>query len=387
MNEVPEHAREPVPGLPEELPAGERMLWQGRPDTWWFAVRALHVRKVAIYFAVILLLRATGDIGLAGQVPLLVLALSAVGILYLLAWLMARTTLYTLTDKRVVMRFGIAVPVSLNLPFSAIDAAELRRKGRGAADIVLVAQPAAGLRLSWAVLWPHVRPWRTSPAQPMLRCLDDADAVADLLGTALQRHAGQQIAVVSTGASPGSPTATGPKPTPAPDTFPKPPLFGAAALLATAVLGVILLQLVPDGPASFEPDNVVSSATLDFEDRSDGAVLVYDAKSGVLIDELPAGSNNFLRATLRGLVRGREAASDHTRAPFDLYRLSSGQLLLVDPVTGQQIDLWAFGETNARSFERLLHESTSAQVKSNHNMHTLVSRDEPLAGNQQERMQ
>ena len=29
---VPEHEFEPVHGLPEKLPAGEKILWQGSPD-------------------------------------------------------------------------------------------------------------------------------------------------------------------------------------------------------------------------------------------------------------------------------------------------------------------------------------------------------------------
>jgi hypothetical protein len=35
---------EPVPGLPAELPAGETMIWQGRPQWRSLAVRAFHIR-------------------------------------------------------------------------------------------------------------------------------------------------------------------------------------------------------------------------------------------------------------------------------------------------------------------------------------------------------
>ncbi len=43
-----------APGLPEPLPAGERILWQGGPQWGAVAVRILHVRAVALYFAVLL---------------------------------------------------------------------------------------------------------------------------------------------------------------------------------------------------------------------------------------------------------------------------------------------------------------------------------------------
>ena len=48
-----EYDFEPVRGLPEALPEGEEILWQGAPDWAGFAVHALHVRLVTAYFAVL----------------------------------------------------------------------------------------------------------------------------------------------------------------------------------------------------------------------------------------------------------------------------------------------------------------------------------------------
>ena len=48
---------EPVRGLPALLPAGEKLLWQGSPDWRSLAVRAYHVRKIAIYFLLLVLWR------------------------------------------------------------------------------------------------------------------------------------------------------------------------------------------------------------------------------------------------------------------------------------------------------------------------------------------
>jgi hypothetical protein len=50
---VREYTSEPVRGLPENLPEGEHILWQGGPKWTALAVRALHVRAVAIYFALL----------------------------------------------------------------------------------------------------------------------------------------------------------------------------------------------------------------------------------------------------------------------------------------------------------------------------------------------
>ena len=52
-----EHEFEAAPGLPEPLPAGERILWQGAPDWRALAVHVFHVRKLAAYFAGILRVR------------------------------------------------------------------------------------------------------------------------------------------------------------------------------------------------------------------------------------------------------------------------------------------------------------------------------------------
>ena len=43
-----EHEFEAEYGLPEPLPRGERLLWQGGPDGSTLAREALHWRKLAI---------------------------------------------------------------------------------------------------------------------------------------------------------------------------------------------------------------------------------------------------------------------------------------------------------------------------------------------------
>lgn len=357
MSDIPEHASEPVRGLPEVLPEGERILWQGRPDWQEFAIHALHVRKVAIYFLALLLLRVVQQGTLTGHGTYVILALSGVGLLLLLARFMARSALYTITNRRVVMRFGIAIPISINLPFNCIDAVEMRRHGSQSADIVLASQQAPAQRLSFLIVWPHARPWRIAAVQPMMRCIAEADTVADILCDALQMQIDREIVrdAVTTPA-PVRIASDVEKPVPAP-AFPMPPLLGAAALLSIAIVSIAWYRFSAPAPAAAPIENAVASVQLEFVDGSDGAVLVYDATTGAQIDELPAGTNNFLRATLRGLVRGRNALQDPDRSAFGLYQIADGRLLLVDPVTGSHVDLWAFGKTNASAFETFLHAS------------------------------
>ena len=183
-----EHEYEAAPGLPEKLPQGEHILWQGAPDALALARHAFHVHALAGYFAAMLLLQGlylAGEPGGLTLRPLLIgltAALLALALLGTVAWYAARNTLYTLTDKRVVMRIGIVLTLTLNLPFKALAAAAVRHYRDGSADIVL--DLAGEDRMGWAHLWPHARPWALRKPQPSLRCLRDADRVGALLQAA-----------------------------------------------------------------------------------------------------------------------------------------------------------------------------------------------------------
>jgi len=190
-----EHEFEAEYGLPEPLPRGERLLWQGGPDGRTLAVEALHWRKLAIYFAILLAWRAENVISGGGTMLqaavasawLLPLAAFAIGIALTVATLIRRTTVYTLTDRRVVMRIGIVLTMTLNLPHRQIDAAALRPGKDGHGDIAL--QLAPGVRIGYVHLWPHARPWQVRWPQPMLRAVPHASQVAALLAEALQATA------------------------------------------------------------------------------------------------------------------------------------------------------------------------------------------------------
>lgn len=211
-DQAAEHEFEAEPGLPEPLPAGERLLWRGSPEWRVMAREAMHLRTLSIYFAVLLGLRAATvlsggggllDAALAVAI-LLPLALAAIGLLALLAWLVCRTSVYTITDRRVVMRIGIVLSITFNLPFSKIESAGLRRNADGSGDINLAL--AGTDRIAFVHLWPHARPWRLKRTQPMLRALPQAAATAALLAGALAESAGVARPTI-TAHDPGVPAA------------------------------------------------------------------------------------------------------------------------------------------------------------------------------------
>ncbi|MFK7912749.1 MAG: photosynthetic complex putative assembly protein PuhB [Pseudomonadales bacterium] len=190
---------EPVNGLPEQLPAGESILWQGQPQWWQLACRAFHVRKVAFYFLVLIVWEVVSGIDqgfgalLIGTAvfKLLLAAAFGIGLLMLLAWGCAREAVFTLTNKRLVMRFGIALRLTLNLPYSRIESGSLRPGRDGYGDVALLLDPED--RISYAVLWPHARPWQFRRPQPTLRCIANAAGVADILAAQLSENVAKPV--------------------------------------------------------------------------------------------------------------------------------------------------------------------------------------------------
>lgn len=190
VNPHHEHEFEAAPGLPEQLPADERLLWQGAPQWRLVALHVFHVRTLAWYFAAMMVLQATYLLGEPERnlfKPLLlsfVLSVISLGILSLMAWLTARTALYTLTNKRVVMRIGIVLTLTFNLPLRMLAAASLKTNPDGSGDIAL--KLAGNDHIAWLNLWPHARPWVLRHPEPSLRCIADVGTVGECVLKAWQ---------------------------------------------------------------------------------------------------------------------------------------------------------------------------------------------------------
>ena len=182
-----EYEHEPIPGLPGVPPPGERILWQGSPEWRALARSAFHTRLIAGYFALLAgwALVSAVSRGIAAPRDLLGVAMTVlvgllgVGLLHLLAWGSARSTIYTLTNRRVVMRIGMALPKCINLPLGTIASIDLAARADGTGDLPLSLTGAP--RLAYLALWPHARPWKVATPQPMLRALPDAATVAALI--------------------------------------------------------------------------------------------------------------------------------------------------------------------------------------------------------------
>jgi hypothetical protein len=199
---IAEHEIEPVPGLPEKLPEGEGILWQGSPRWWSLASRALHLRGLALYFALMVgwsMWNAATTAGTFAEAAFasatsLGLALLCLAVLVVIGRAMAQAALYTITNKRVVLRVGVALPMTINIPFTAVETAAVKRHADGTEDIVLTL--ASKHKIAWLALWPHARPWRVARAEPMLRAVPVSSGAAQVLARALAASASVPVTPV-----------------------------------------------------------------------------------------------------------------------------------------------------------------------------------------------
>ena len=190
----PEHDIEPVPGLPGRLPDGEFIVWQGQPAFKTVMTRLLRARWIAAYFAIAALWSVAVGINnsetawqFVGRISFIaVAAVILFALMALYARAVAKTSLYTLTNHRVVMRVGIAISASFNLPFAQISGADFRVGSDGSGDVALTLKSGHGL--SGSVFFPHQRGGLWRKLSPQMICLADAKAVAEKLATQLKAY-------------------------------------------------------------------------------------------------------------------------------------------------------------------------------------------------------
>ena len=195
---------ERVPGLPGPLPEGETIVWRGRPNAAGLIVHAFHVRFVAGYFAALSAWAAVNAVadganigGAATRAATMALwGTAAIGILSLIGFAMARSAVFTVTTRRIVIRHGVAIPKFINLPFAEIAA--VARAFRGNVADVAINLSADGA--PYLHLWPFARPLKVKRPTPLLRSLSvyDADAACAAIMSAMKAYAPERVRLDAT---------------------------------------------------------------------------------------------------------------------------------------------------------------------------------------------
>lgn len=179
-----------IRGVPHPLPDGERLLWEGAPSMRAVATHVFHWRLVVAYFAAMLAIWAVttehqpgSDVYVASAVVRVSLAAFVLLCVLGLSKAVASTSWYAITSRRLVMRVGMAFPMSINIPFTLLQSAGAGTFKDGSGQVTL--QLTKGSRIAYIALWPHCRVFRFGQPEPVLRGLDDARAVGELLATAV----------------------------------------------------------------------------------------------------------------------------------------------------------------------------------------------------------
>jgi hypothetical protein len=195
---------EPVHGLPEALPKDEHILWQGAPDPMRLAIEAWKMHWIIGYFVFLAIWRigvSSASVpfttALSHAVPFIVLPVIACLVVYGMATVQARSTVYTLTNKRAAMRIGAALTMTLNLPYVCIGnaAVQKRKDGNGTLSFEMIDDT----RISYLMTWPHTRPWALSRAQPSFRCIANVAEVAEIFAEAAETRVHQPRIVKNDG--------------------------------------------------------------------------------------------------------------------------------------------------------------------------------------------
>lgn len=143
------------------------------------------------------------------------------------------------------------------------------------------------------------------------------------------------------------------------DILPRGVLMAIGGVLLASVIAVAAVRI--SGTTIRVPDEAaVAMRELRFEDRPDGSVVVIDAPTRTVIHTM-TGENGFFRGALRGLARERKRNGLGPEPSFQLIGRADGRLTLVDPATGQRIDLESFGPTNAAVFARFMTDVPAAR--------------------------
>ena len=140
-----------------------------------------------------------------------------------------------------------------------------------------------------------------------------------------------------------------------PASIPKPALLGVALLLGFTFLATIGGRTYDIGTVKNPEAAVAVVRELRFEDRENGALLIFAGNTDELVFAIEPGSNSgFVRGVLRGFARERHRSGVGVEPPFLLSALVDGRMFLEDPETGRKVPLDGFGRTNAEAFARIL---------------------------------
>ena len=146
--------------------------------------------------------------------------------------------------------------------------------------------------------------------------------------------------------------------------FPRAALMAVGVVIVAVMVGVAVVRFTGVGAVHVADAAAVEVREFRFEDRPDGSIVVLDASGRQVIETVAAGTNGFLRGTMRGLARERMRQGISPQLPFRMIGRADGKLTLEDQGTGRRVDLGSFGPTNANVFAQIMVGHDPAPTRS-----------------------
>lgn len=183
--------------LPEEvrrsIPSGEEIHWYGRPDWKSLGYCCYGIKYLIIYLLLSVLytfVKMPVEFSLAAfvnhYIPYMLSGTVAGIILFILAFASAKHTCYVITDKRIVIRTGIALVFLLNLPFKNILSIDRQRLKNTRGNLAFTIQSKK--RIPYFSCWPSVRGGSVLNPVPAFRSILDVQEIERLVGIMAEKN-------------------------------------------------------------------------------------------------------------------------------------------------------------------------------------------------------
>ena len=352
----------PHPGLPGRLPENEHVIWQGAPHWRNFARNVFYSRIVVAYFGIVMLVLMGisildgGDWREAAKaaIPVIFFALITIGILSILAWIGARATIYTVTNRRVVMRIGAAFSKSVDIPFKVIESVQLKSSPAGLGNISIKLK--VGNSIPYFFIWPHARPWRFREAEPMLRAVDDVEAIAKILVEQLEAVKNQNLDELRQGPE-ENPDLAANKSTMPGNKVEKSAssvrrLFGeregiiakgAVFLAIASFVAIFVVQRLDPSNKKFVAEVPKKIHQIKVKHIGSGRLSLVDVEKQKVIVVVESEGEGLIRNAIRGLERNRRQEKKPIDSSYQLIAWEGNRITLSDMELDRHIPLTSFG--------------------------------------------
>ena len=176
--------------LPDEvrksIPNKEKIHWIGKPSWASFGYQVFGIKYLIFYF-ILSALYAVSQVDpvftffafLVNFIPFLMSGVFAACILFVLAYLTASHTHYVITEKRIVIRTGVALVFLLNVPIKNIISIDKQRLAGGRGNLSFTAKSKK--RIPFVSCWPSVKSGSFIEPIPAFRSISNIEEIGMLV--------------------------------------------------------------------------------------------------------------------------------------------------------------------------------------------------------------